>query len=109
MIPIITKGNKNYNNQDDINSDNSGVYHINQLKGGMETEAAKPKEKVSYTAVTCSSYAYIQLAPSEPHPKALYKIKILRTLKEVLQSPEASYGRQILTVEMTQYKKAKMH
>jgi hypothetical protein len=70
----------------------------------VETEAAEPKEKISYTAVACSSYAHIQPAPPEPHPKAPYKIKIPRTLKEAPQSPEASHGRQILTVEMTQHK-----
>ena len=55
MIPTIAKGD----NQDNVDSDNSGVYQINQqLKGGVETETAKPK-KVSYTAVTFLSYAHI--------------------------------------------------
>ena len=67
----------------------------------METEAAELKEKVSYMAVACSSYAYIQPTPPEPYPKAPYKIKIPRILKEALQSPEAPYGRQTLTVEIT--------
>ena len=59
IILTIAKGDKSHNNQDNVNSDDSSVYQINQqLKGGVETEAAKLK-KVSYTAVTCSSYAYI--------------------------------------------------
>ena len=73
----------------------------------METETAEPK--VSYTAVACSSHAHIQPTPPEPHPKAPYKIKIPRMLKEALQSPEAPHWRQTLTVERTQQKKAKTH
>jgi hypothetical protein len=104
MIPTIAKGD-----QDDVNSDDRGVYRIDQqLEGGVETEAADPK-KVSYTAVALSSYAHIQPTPPEPHPKAPYKIKIPRILKEPLQSPEAPHWRQSRTVEMTQHKKAKTH
>jgi hypothetical protein len=55
----------------------------------METEAAGLK--VSYTAVTFSSYTYIQPTPPEPHPKAPYKIKIPQILKEPLQLPKAPY------------------
>jgi hypothetical protein len=110
MIPTIAKGDEGYNDQNDVDSDDSGIHQIDQqVEGGVETEAAEPKEKISYTAVACSSYAHIQPAPPEPHPKAPYKIKIPRMLKEAPQSPEASHGRQILTVEMTQHKKAKTH
>jgi hypothetical protein len=56
----------------------------------METKAAGPK-KVSYTAVTYSSYAHIQPTPPEPYPKAPYKIKMPRILKEPLQLPDTSY------------------
>lgn len=109
MIPTIAKGDEGYNHQDDVDSDDSGVYRIDQqLEGGVETEAARPK-KVSYTAVAFSSYAHIQPTPPEPHPKAPYKIKIPRTLKEAPQSPEAPRWRKTLTVEMTQHKKAKTH
>ena len=86
MIPTIAKGD-----QDDVDSNNRGVYRINQrLKGGVETEAADLK-KVSYTAVAFSSYAHIQPTPPEPHLKAPYKIKIPRILKGPLQSPEAPH------------------
>ena len=74
----------------------------------MGIEAAEPK-KVSYTAVTYSSYAHIQPTPPEPYPKAPYKIKIPRMSKEAPQLPEAPHRRQTLTVEMTQHKKAKTH
>ena len=105
IIPTIAKGD----DQDNIDSNNRGVYRINQqLKGGVETEAAEPK-KVSYTAVACSSYAHIQPTPPEPHPKAPYKIKIPRMSKEALQSPETPHWRQTLTVETTQHKKTKTH
>ena len=108
MIPTIAKGNKDYNNQEDVNTNDNRVHQIEQqLKGGIETEAARPK--VSYTAVTCSSYAPMQPTPPEPHPKAPYKIKIPQILKEALQSPEAPHWRQTLTVNMTQHKKAKTH
>ena len=73
----------------------------------METETANLK-KVPYTAAACSSYVYIQPTPPEPHPKAPYKIKIPRTLKEPLRSPEAPHWRQTLN-EMSQHKKAKTH
>ena len=103
MIPTIAKGD-----QDDVDSDDRGVYWIDQqLEGCVETEAAWTK--VSYTAVACSSYAHIQPTPPEPHLKAPYKIKIPRMLKEPLRSPEAPCWRQTLTVEMTQHKKAKTH
>jgi hypothetical protein len=72
----------------------------------VETEAARPK--VSYTAVAFSSYAHIQPTPPESHPKAPYKIKIPRRLKEPLQSPDAPHWRQTLN-EMSQHKKAKTH
>jgi hypothetical protein len=102
-IPTIAKGD-----QDDVNSDDRRVYRIEQqLEGGVETKAAGPK-KVSYTAVTCSSYSHIQPTPPEPHPKAPYKIKIPRRLKEPLQSPEAPRWRQTLN-EMSQHKKAETH
>ena len=55
----------------------------NSLRG-VWRQAAKLKEKVSYTAIACLSYIYIQLAPPEPYLKALYKIKIPRILKEAL-------------------------
>jgi len=59
MIPTIAKGDDGHNDQDGVDSDDSGVYWIEQqLKGGVETEAAELK-KVSYTAVACSSYAHI--------------------------------------------------
>jgi len=74
----------------------------------VETEAAELK-KVSYMAVACSSYAYIQPTPPEPYSKAPYKIKIPRRLKEPLQSPEAPHWRQTLTVKTTQHKKVKTH
>ena len=75
IIPIIIKGNKDYNDQEDINTNNNRVHQIKQqLEGGVETEAARPK--VSYMAVACSSYAPMQPTPPEPHLKALYKIKI---------------------------------
>ena len=61
----------------------------------MEIETADLK-KVSYTAVAFSSYAYIQPTPPESYLKAPYKIKIPRTLKEPLWSPEAPHWRQIL-------------
>ena len=87
MILTIAKGDQ------DVDSDDRGVYQIDQrLEGGVETETADPK-KVSYTAVAFSSYAYIQPTPPEPHPKAPYKIKIPRMLKEALQSPEVAYWR----------------
>jgi len=106
IIPTIVKGDKGYNDQDDANSDDSGVYQIDQqLEGGVETKAARPK-KVSYTAVACSSYAHMQPTPPESHPEAPRKIKIPRMLKE---SPEAPHWRQAMTVEMTQHKKAKTH
>jgi hypothetical protein len=106
MIPTIAKSDEEDDDQEDVDPDN-GVYRIDQqLEGGVETEAAEPK-KVSYTAVACSSYAHIQPTPPEPHPKAPYKIKIPRGLKEPLQSPEAPHWRQ--TVETTQHKKAKTH
>jgi hypothetical protein len=109
MIPTIAKGDEGYNDQEDVNSDDSGVYQIDQqLEGGVETEAAEPK-KVSYAAVACSSYTHIQQTPPETYPKAPYKIKIPRVLKEPPQSPEAPHWRQTLTVEMTQHKKAKTH
>jgi len=109
MIPTIAKGDGGHNDQDDVDSDDSGVYRIDQqLEGGVETEAAQPK-KVSYMAVACSSYAHIQPTPPEPHPRAPYKIKIPRISKEALQSPEAPHRRQTLTVEMTQHKRAKTH
>jgi len=109
MIPTIAKGDEGYDDQDDVDSDDSGVYRIDQqLEGGVETEAAQPK-KVSYTAVACSSYAHIQPTPPEPHPRAPYKIKIPRMSKEALQSPEAPHRRQTLTVETTQHKKVKTH
>ena len=84
MIPTIGKGD----DQDDVDSDDSGVYRIDQqLEGGVETATTEPK-KVSYTAVACSSYAHIQPTPLEPHPefypKAPHKIKIPRMLKEAL-------------------------
>jgi hypothetical protein len=98
IIPTIAKGDEGHNDQDDVDSDDRGVYRIDQqLEGGVETEAARPK--VSYTAVAFSSYAHIQPTPPEPHPKAPYKIKIPRRLKEPLQSPEAPHWRQ--TVETT--------
>jgi hypothetical protein len=101
IIPTIAKGDEGHNDQDDVDSDDRGVYRIDQqLEGGVETEAAEPK-KVSYTAVACSSYAYIQPTPPELHPKAPYKIKIPQMLKEALQSSEAPYRRQILTIKMT--------
>ena len=73
IIPTITKSNdEDYNNQDDVNSDNNRVYQINQqLKGGVETEAAKPEElpirvttrsqkkKVSHIAIAFSSCVQI--------------------------------------------------
>ena len=100
---MIAKGDQ------DVDSNNRGVYQINQqLEGGVETETADPK-KVSYTAVAFSSYAYIQPTPPEPHPKAPYKIKIPRMLKEPLRLLEAPRWRQTLTVEMTQHKKAKTY
>ena len=102
MIPTIAKGGQ------DVDSNDRGVYQINQqLEGGVETEPAGPK--VSYTAVAFSSYAHIQPTPPESHPKAPYKIKTPRTLKEPLRSPETPHWRQTLTVEMTQHKKAKTH
>ena len=102
MIPTIAKGGQ------DVDSDDRGVYQIDQrLEGGVETEAADLK-KVSYTAVAFSSYVYIQPTPPEPHPKAPYKIKIPRMLKEPLRSPEAPHWRQTLN-EMSQHKKAKTH
>jgi hypothetical protein len=108
IIPTIAKGDEGHNDQDDVDSDDRGVYQIDQqFEGGVETEAVGPK--VSYTAVACSSYAHIQPTPPEPHPKAPYKIKIPRRLKEPLQSPEAPHWRQTLTVETTQHKKAKTH
>ena len=46
IIPLIAKSdNKDYNNQDNIDLDDNGVYQINQqLKGGVETEAFKLEE-----------------------------------------------------------------
>ena len=89
MIPTIAKGNKGHNNQNDVDSNDRRVYRIDQqLEGGVETEAARPK--VSYTAVACSSYAHMQPTPPEPHP-------------------ETPHWRQAMTVEMTQHKKAKTH
>jgi len=117
MIPTIAKGDEGHNDQDDVHSDNSGVYRIDQqLEGGVETATTEPK-KVSYTAVACSSYAHIQSTPPgphlephpEPHPKSPHKIKIPRMSKEALQSPEAPCWRQTLTVETTQHKKVKTH
>jgi hypothetical protein len=103
IIPTIAKGDQ------DVDSNDRGVYRIDQqLEGGVKTETADPK-KVSYTAVAFSSYAYIQPTPPEPYLKAPYKIKIPRILKEPLQSPEAPYWRQTWTVKMSQYKKAKTH
>ncbi|OCK89803.1 uncharacterized protein K441DRAFT_667157, partial [Cenococcum geophilum 1.58] len=85
IIPTIAKGDEGHNDQDDVDPDDRGVYRIDQqLKGGVETEAAQPK-KIFYTAVACSSYAYIQPTPPEPHLRAPYKIKIPRRLKEPLQ------------------------
>ena len=102
MIPTIAKGDQ------DVDSDNRGVYQIDQrLEGGVETETADPK-KVSYTAVAFSSYVYIQPTPPEPYLKAPYKIKIPQRLKEPLQSLDAPYWRQTLN-EMSQHKKAKTH
>jgi len=65
----------------------------------VETEAAELK--VSYVAVVFLSYAYVQLTPLEPYPKALYKIKIPQMLKEAPQSLEAPHWRQIMTVKIT--------
>lgn len=108
MIPTIAEGDEEDDDQEDVDPDNNGVYRIDQqLEGGVETEATEPK--VSYTAVACSSYAHIQPTPPEPYPKAPYKIKIPRTLKEAPQSREAPHWRKTLTVEMTQHKKAKTH
>src|SRR6266571_2654268 len=45
----------------------------------------------------------------EPHAEALRKTKILRTLKDALQSPEAPHWRQARTVEMTRHKKTKTY
>ena len=71
MTLTITKSNKEYDNQEDINSNNNKVYQINQqLKGGMGIKTLNPKElyakvnthsqkKVSYMAITFSSYIYI--------------------------------------------------
>ena len=108
MIPTIAKGDEGHKDQDDVDSNNRRVYRIDQqLEGGVETEAADPK-KVSYTAVAFSSYAHIQPTPPESHPKAPYKIKIPRMLKEPLRLPEAPHWRQTLN-EMSQHKKAKTH
>ena len=53
MILTIAKGDQ------DVDSDDRGVYQIDQrLEGGVEIETADLK-KVSYTAVAFSSYAYI--------------------------------------------------
>ena len=102
MILTIAKGNQ------DVDSDDRGVYRINQqLKGGVEIETADPK-KVSYTAVAFSSYAHIQPTPPEPYLKALYKIKIPRRLKEPLQSLDAPHWRQTLN-KISQHKKAKTY
>ena len=43
----------------------------------------------------------MQLAPLEPYPETVYKIKIPQMLKEALQSIEAPHWRQALTVKMT--------
>ena len=59
MIPTIAKGDEGHKDQDDVDSDDRGVYQIDQkLEGGVEIETADPK-KVSYTAVAFSSYAHI--------------------------------------------------
>ena len=121
MTPTIAKSDEEYDDQEDINSDDNGVYQINQqLEGGMETEAPNPEElyagvntcgrkKVSHMAIAFLSYMHMQPAPLEPHPEASRKIKIPQMIKEALQSPEAPHWRQALTVKITQHQKAKTY
>ena len=45
ILSITESDDEDYNDQDDVNLDNNGVYRIDQqLKGGVEIEAAKPEE-----------------------------------------------------------------
>jgi hypothetical protein len=59
MIPTIAKGDEGYNDQDDVDSDDSGVYRIDQqLEGGMEIEAAEPKKSLIRQSHSCLTHIY---------------------------------------------------